>query len=190
MIPLGYMAKRVALKPDWLKTDKVDDILSVSPCMSEDFADWVSYWKHNGFWFFDSTSVIQDLVHEHRIDNADLRWFYFEGYEQEYDEDQDVWRDYEPEGSFTTSVREPAEPRLMGYDIVTFSGGTSAECSPLSCNGLAESLDLNRHCLFETFKEAKDLIESERLDGCEPGPYRIVGVYEVAPPSGLKTETA
>ncbi len=50
MIPVGYMAKRVSKKPDWLQAAQVIDIYSVSGCVSEDFADYIDYWKHNGYW--------------------------------------------------------------------------------------------------------------------------------------------
>ena len=68
MIPVGYMAKRVAPRPDWLKANSVTDIYSVSHCTSRDFADYINYWKHNGWWFFDSPQVIQQLAQEHAID--------------------------------------------------------------------------------------------------------------------------
>ena len=42
------MRKKVADKPDWLETDRVEDIYSVSGCVSLDFDDWINYWKHNG----------------------------------------------------------------------------------------------------------------------------------------------
>jgi len=35
MIPVGYMAKRVVKKPEWLKASNVADIYSVSSCCSE-----------------------------------------------------------------------------------------------------------------------------------------------------------
>jgi hypothetical protein len=45
MIPAGYLAKRVSVKPDWLEVSPVTDIYSVSGCVSEDFADYVKYWN-------------------------------------------------------------------------------------------------------------------------------------------------
>jgi hypothetical protein len=36
MMPVGYMAKRDSVRPDWLKAPKVRDIYSVSNCDSED----------------------------------------------------------------------------------------------------------------------------------------------------------
>jgi hypothetical protein len=46
MIPVGYMAKRVFTRPDWIKASRVADIHSVSNHVSDNFAD---YWKHNGY---------------------------------------------------------------------------------------------------------------------------------------------
>ena len=51
MIPVGYMAKRIVNGPDWLKATNVVDLYSVSSCFSEDFTDYINYWKHNGYWF-------------------------------------------------------------------------------------------------------------------------------------------
>jgi hypothetical protein len=39
MIPIGYIAKHVSKKPDWLEAPNVIDLYSVSGCNSEDFAD-------------------------------------------------------------------------------------------------------------------------------------------------------
>jgi hypothetical protein len=41
MIPVGYMAKRVSKKPDWIGAIRVVDIHSVSGCVSKDFADYI-----------------------------------------------------------------------------------------------------------------------------------------------------
>ena len=62
LIPAGYMAKRVATRPEWLEVPSVDDIYSVSRCVSRDFADYINYWKHNGYWLFDSIDVIRRLA--------------------------------------------------------------------------------------------------------------------------------
>jgi hypothetical protein len=48
MIPAGYMFKKVVSRPAWLKDADVDDIFSLSVCVSENFTDYISYWKHNG----------------------------------------------------------------------------------------------------------------------------------------------
>ncbi|OYV05658.1 MAG: hypothetical protein CFE26_10435 [Verrucomicrobiales bacterium VVV1] len=183
MLPLGYMAKRIVTRPQWLKADRVEEILSLSSCSSEDFADWINFWRHNGYWLFDSPPVIQELAREHGLDLSDCRWFYYEGHETAYDDDARDWLPYSPDSSFATSVLPPNDTVLRGYDIVTHSCGNLAECSPLSCNHMAEKIVTNRHCLLDSFEEAYQLTDERRFVDCEPGPYRIVAVYEIPHPS-------
>jgi hypothetical protein len=177
MRPIGYLYKRVAPRPDWFKAPGVDDIYSLSGCISRDFADYIHYWKHNGFWLFDSPSIIRSLAVEHAISLEGATLFYYEAYELEYDETE--WRPFEPEASFVTNVLLPREKTLEGYDAASFYAGASPECSPLSCNGVAVTVPTNRHCLFRSFEEAMAAIESNVFEGGEPGPYRIIAVYTV-----------
>jgi hypothetical protein len=188
MIPVGYMAKRVVQRPDWLKTDTVADIYSVSGCVSEDFADYITYWKHNGYWFFDSAEVIKSVSNTEGIDLSDSTLFFYEVYEKQYDEDEKEWQCFGPETSFETHVVEPDRKHLEGYDVVSFYGGTSAECSPLSCNHMAQEIRVNEHCLFRKFDEAKLHLEKGDFKDCEPGPYRIFAVYTVD--NGLKNQSS
>lgn len=73
----------------------------------------------------------------------------------------------------------PKEKHLEGYDVATFSVGTSPECSPLSCNSLAREIKVNRHSLLSSLEEAKQSLESGKLKNSEPGPYRIFAVYSL-----------
>jgi hypothetical protein len=177
--PIGYMYKRVEKRPDWLKAPAVDDICALSSCISKDFADYINYCKHNGFWLFDSPAVMQTLAAEHGIPLDGLDLFFYEAFEEEFDYDDDGWQSYESEPSFVTEVVLPASKTLLGFDVTSFSAHTSPECSPLSCNSRAEHLATNSHCLFRTFEEAKDAIESGAFQDSEPGPYRIIAVYVV-----------
>lgn len=59
MLPAWHMAKRVVNRPGWLKANGVEDIYSVSGCISKNFADYIIFWKHNGYWLFDSPEVIE-----------------------------------------------------------------------------------------------------------------------------------
>ncbi|MES9981547.1 MAG: hypothetical protein ABW107_22780, partial [Candidatus Thiodiazotropha sp. 6PLUC5] len=61
------MAKHVVDRPDWLKSNHVNDVYSVSNCVSDYFADYINFWKHNGYWFFNSPEIIQELADEHSI---------------------------------------------------------------------------------------------------------------------------
>jgi hypothetical protein len=179
MIPAGYMAKTIFNKPDWTKKLGVDDIYSVSGCMSEYFADYINYWKHNGYWLFDSPEVIKKLAEEHKIDLTETKFFYYEVYDLQFDGDINEWQTFTPETSFETNVVAPEKKHLEGYDVVTFSVGTSPECSPLSCNSLANEIKVNRHSLLASLEEAKQSLESGKFKNSEPGPYRIFAVYSL-----------
>ena len=175
MIPAGYMAKHVSQKPDYLKAAQVTEIYSVSACMSANFADYISLWKHNGYWLFDSPEVILTVARENSIDLALTTLFYYEVYELEFDGKN--WNSYAP--NFAVNVTPPARKKLEGFDVVSFFARSSPECSPLSCNSMAEEVPTNAHCLLASFEEAERLLNSGVSNNSEPGPYRIFSVYSV-----------
>ncbi len=179
MIPMGYMAKRVSLRPASIHSEGVVDVYSVSSHISSDFADYIQFWKHNGFWFFDSPQIIQEVAQEHGIDLTGTQLFYYQVQALEFDEARGEWRNFEPELSFPTQVVIPPNQVLEGYDIVTFSVGTNPECSPLSCNALANEVATNGHCLLASLEQAQRLLMSGQFNHTEPGPYRIFAVYSV-----------
>ena len=180
MLPAGYMRKRVASNSEWLQAEGVVDIYSVSNCLSNNFADYINFWRHNGYWLFNSPSVIDEISRAENIDLANTKLFYYEVYEYEYDEDKAQWVPFEPEPSFATDVKAPTDMQLEGFDVVTFFAHTNPECSPLSCCALAKDLSVNQHCLFRTFAEAKEAIDRGLFNNSEPGPYRIFSVYAPA----------
>jgi hypothetical protein len=187
MIPAGYMAKRIATRPEWLKADGLVDVYSVSHCVSRDFADYIPYWKHNGWWFFDSPDVILALARDQSLDLTGTQLFYYEVHEREYDAVAGSWKPFAPESSFVTRVQAPMTRRLEGFDVVAFEGHTAPECSPLSCNYLATTVEINEHCLLASCEQAIALLEEGRFNDTEPGPFRVFAVYSgpwPAPPIG------
>lgn len=176
MIPAGYMAKRVQ-RPKGFQIDGVADVYSVSGHVSEDFADYIPYWKHNGYWLFDSPEVIRAVAQAHSIQLEGTSLFYYDVYEMEFD--GKIWSRYEAESSLPTNVVPPQEKVLEGFDVVTFYAKNAPECSPLSCNGMAGEIRTNQHCLLESFDEAYDRLNGGAFNNAEPGPYRIFAVYSV-----------
>ncbi|MFJ5364131.1 hypothetical protein ACIPR9_03315 [Pectobacterium punjabense] len=179
MIPVGYLSKRVEIKPSWLKTEQVKEIYSVSCCISDSFCEYIQFWRHNGYWLFDSPALIYSLAKEEGIDMSGTTMFYYEAYEYQYDEKISGWKMFEPEVSFDTDVKIPQKKVLQGFDIVSLCNERWPECSYLSCNHMAQALDVNEHCLLASFDEAKEHLESGVFHGCEPGPCRIFAVYLV-----------
>jgi hypothetical protein len=176
MIPAGYMAKRVQ-KPEGFHVQGVADVYSVSGCISENFADYIEYWKHNGHWLFDSPEIIRTVAKAHSIQLEGASLFYYEVYEMEFDGTS--WYPYEAESSLPTNVIPPQGKVLEGFDVVTFYAKNAPECSPLSCNGMAKEIRTNQHCLLESLAEAYDRLNSGAFNNAEPGPYRIFAVYSV-----------
>ena len=184
MIPIGYMAKKIPQRPEWLKAPSVIDVYSVSSCVNDDFADYGEYWKHNQWWFFYSPEVIQRLSLDQSIELHGTHLFYYEAFELEFDEEE--WRPFSPSDANwkgPDGILEPSSKRLDGFDVVTFLYSPGPECSPLSCNSLAESIRTNSHCLFDTFEEAQTAVNSGEFNECEPGGLRILAVFSVDWPS-------
>lgn len=177
MIPVGYLAKRSCKKPEGFNLPNVVDVYSVGNCVNDDFADYINYWKHNGYWLFDSPDIIRTVAHENSIDIEKSLLFYYEAYEKEFT--GETWRSFSPEPLTPTAVIPPSRKTLEGFDVVTFWAGNTPECSPLSCNALAEQVQTNPHCLFDSFDEAETGLTAGKFTGCEPGPYRVFAVYSV-----------
>jgi len=168
------MAKRVR-KPKGFDIDQVTDVYSVSNCLNNDFADYINFWKHNAYWLFDSPDIIRSLAQENSISLDRTLLFYYEVYEMEFDGAS--WIGYEPEKSFGIDVQQPLTKALEGFDVVTFYARNSPEHSPLSCNGLANEIHANTHCLLDSFDVAYTTLTQGKFRNCEPGPYRIFAVY-------------
>ncbi|HEX5765160.1 MAG TPA: hypothetical protein VFY27_06305, partial [Woeseiaceae bacterium] len=152
-------------------------ICSVSYCISPAFCDYFKHWKHNGYWFFDSPRVIQEVARAESVDLSDHKVFYYEVYEQQFHEVAKRWQRFEADKHLETNIQPPGQKELLGFDVVNFSVQTSPECSPLSCNSLSESIAVNQHCLLASFAEARQLLEAGAFDDSEPGPYRVFAVY-------------
>src|SRR5262249_25357061 len=105
--------KRVVKKLDWLHAAQVEDVYSVSSCISPDFADYIRYWKHNGYWFFDSPELIRELGREKSVSLERTLLFYYEAYEREFDREK--WSEYVADATFPTHVVPPSHKQLEGF---------------------------------------------------------------------------
>lgn len=176
MIPAGYMYKTVAERPDWLSKPSIQTTFSVSPCVSTDFAEWINFWKHNGYWFFDSPAVVFELAQSQGIPLDEMTPFFYQTYEKQWNSETEKWQDFALKNSFETNVEIPDKKVVRGYDVVTYSTGNNAECSPLSCNSLAMEILVNEHCLLPSFSNAVELIESGAFRNGEPESLRVIEV--------------
>ena len=187
MIPAGYMSKHVAVRHEWLKDlPHVEDIYSLSHCLSAHFGDYIDHWRHNGFWLFDGPEIIHDIAAKSRIDLAATTLFYYEAYEFELNDgstwslgEDGTWSDIDT-SDFPNNVTPPVSKELKGFDVVCHMLTVADPgCSPLSCNGIAKEVAVNRHCLFDTLDQAKAALDAGNFANTEPGSKRIFAVYAV-----------
>ena len=180
LISMGYLYKRVSKNDDCCPgATNVKDIYSLSGCISEDFADFIGLCKNNNYWLFNNVEEMNDLACELGVPLDGVTTFFYKVYPLQWRDDKKVWEPFESEFGFHTEVKEPEMSNLEGFDVVSYSGQSSPECSPLSCNAISEVVQTNEHCLFSTLAEAKEAIERGVFEGAEPSPWRIVAVYSV-----------
>ena len=189
MLPAGYLLKRIVPPPAWLDANGVDRVCSVTSCVNDDVVDVQGAWRHNGHGLANAPTTLDTLAARDGIDTRDAALFFYTAYSLEMEADgwtfdRAWWRPR----TRLRSAREadavllpagwPALPAI-GYDVVV--AGDFIEHSPLSCNGVAARVPVNRHCLFDRLVDAVAAIDNGAFgDGCEPGIYTIYGVYPLA----------
>ncbi len=175
MIPAGYLYKQVAAWPDGFGPEHVAEIWSVSGCISREFAN-VAWYGRNVLGFFDTPEAMRPFAAAEGVDLTGMRLFYYEMFPEAYDEKRHAWVPVAFDAG-ALHVRVPEQRVLAGFDIATFSLGNIPECSPLSCNGLAQQVAVDAHCLMADLDAARAALDSGLFDNAEPGPHRIFAVY-------------
>lgn len=186
MIPIGYMYKILWPKRNLQLAKQIENVYTLGDCSgnsTHDFYDYVTLWKHNGYWLFNTPEEMQAIANELQIDLSKMTLFYYEAYEHEFDfvgeSDEPVWSPFEADSHFHTNIAVPATKSFVGFDVVEYTQGNSPECSLLACTDLTETLNVNEHCLFKTIEDAKAALENCDFHALEPGPYRVIAVYLV-----------
>lgn len=168
---IGYFPKRTVTRPDWLKAEGVEEICSVSPCLSQGPEDWIEEWKHNELWVYDSPDMAWSVVPEYLKHEFDLyAYMLFPLIVREG-----------RRGPFAlplvNATRMGDDFRSLGFDAVSRTLGDGFECSPLSCNHFAEHYPANRHCLLDDFTAALELAIQFDLARPGRGPYHVLEVF-------------
>lgn len=170
-ILIGYFPKRTAKRPDWLKAAVVEEICSVSDCISKGPDGWIDHWRHNDLWVYDTAEIARSV-----IPTAERREFDMYAYRMlPVQFTQGSRRPFEIPSLHVQPVDSSYEP--LGWDIVSRSAGNSFECSPLSCNHMAEKVTANRYCLLDDLETLLRLAGEFETGGCEPRPYYVVEVW-------------
>lgn len=177
-ILVGYIPKRTAKRPDWLQAAGVEEICSASCCCSESPDDMGT---PNDFGIYDSPEEAMALIeggHKHEYDLYAYSMFpviFREGLQDSF----------EIATHQVTPLTDSFE--FLGFDVVSRSCGFCFECSPLSCNNMAEHIAVNRHCLLDNIETAIENAANFEAQQCEPGPYHVLGIWRRKRGSLLQT---
>ncbi len=188
---IGYFAKPVMMRPEWLKAEQVEEVCCWDACKINPRFDWINAWRHNAEWVYNTPelawSVVPDSV------RSDCQMFGYRVFPIRYrngiPEHYRLPEQSEEEVMGFAPVPMGASFERLGFDLIPRSCENAFECSPLACCNLAAEVPANRHCLLTTAEEAFALAPTLEVPGQpmrgEPGPYHIVEVWRqrVSPPT-------
>ena len=166
---LGYCAKR-----------SFKDIASVSDCLSKRSDDWVERWDFNRATMWNTEVEAWACVPDES--KPEFKIFAYRILPLLFDS-SGIEKAVTIEQLFPVDL--PALPCVMspcqrlGYDIVERDAATEMlgfGCSPLSCNGMAESIPVNKSCLIDDMETALAAARRFGIETPEPGPFVIVEV--------------
>jgi hypothetical protein len=174
---LGYCAKR-SLKASFAGRDR--EIASVSECISKRPDKWVECWDFNRATFWNTESEAWACVPDES--RPEFKLFAYRILPLLFDT-SGIEKEITIDGLFPADMPElPSAPppyERLGYDVVerdVATGMLGFGCSPLSCNGMAESIPVNEFCLIDDSETALAAARRFGVEQPEPGPYVIVEV--------------
>ena len=176
---LGFCAKR-ALTAPFARRNR--EIASVSECLSKRASEWVKQWDFNRATCWNTEAQAWSLVPDEL--RGAFRVFAYRALPLLFGKTgiatpvtlDELFPKEQPD-----LLPEPARfpYRRIGYDIVERNpamGSLGFGCSPLSCNGMAESQPVNDFCLLDDLETALAAARRFGIEQPEPGPYLVVEV--------------
>ena len=149
---LGYLPKQLVPRPEWLECPNVEFVASVSECISSAPPDRISRWEHNHLGLYDTEALALAIIPEDTSTPYTL--FAYEALTIVFHDGHPVdWSPWTNLDGSPPSFDGKFDDHL-GFDIVGFSNSGFFECSPLSCNGLAKEITVNRFCLVDDLDRA------------------------------------
>jgi hypothetical protein len=174
-IDAGFFPKHIEPRPQFLHAPGVQEICSVSTCISSGPEDWIKLWLHNDLgWFNRMSDALRTIP---SAQESQYRLFAYRMYPEVL-----TGRGRVPLILPDNVQPEPipGEFRSVGFDSASKSMETvlGFECSPLSCNGMAAEISANEFCLFSGLNEAIAGAERFAAEQPEPGDYYVIEVLE------------
>lgn len=184
-ILIGYLPKLTKQRPDWLGSLAIEEVCSVSGCISAPPDGYLADWAHNGLCLFDTVEKARAAIameDAHRV---------YEVYAYKL-----TLTTYGPAGEREIAFEDlpqlagpppactplTADFERLGYDCIQTEWSRAIAgfgCSPLSCNYRASQIDVNRYCLIEELDRARAIARQFAVEQPEPGDYYVVEVWRM-----------
>lgn len=158
LIFLGYLPKRIVQRPEWLVCPNVEVVASVSECISPAPPERIDHWKHNHLGLYDTADLARTIVPE-RVSDEYTIFAYHALPVVFHDGDPLEWNPW-TKAETDPPILEESFDQHLGFDVVGFSNSGFFECSPLSCNGVAKDITVNRFCLLDNVQQAMDVAKN------------------------------
>lgn len=168
-VGVGFFPKRTQPRPERLKAGVVQEICSVSECISTGPPDWIQKWRHNDLGFYDNEPLAEQVVGP---DREGFEMYAYKIYPLQFDDGR-----VEPWNVPVQLDLDLTEFESLGFDLVSRSTADTFECSALSCNSGADEFPVNRFCLMDDPAAAYDACAAVSEGKYEPGPYYLLQVY-------------
>ena len=170
---IGYFPKKRVARPEWLDGTPVGEGCSVSECFAAGPKGWIDHWLHNEWSCFPTVEVARSVVPEGKTDFQILAYALLPvRFENGKAHDLEI--------SVVNVEPLPATFRFLGYDVVSRSSSDGFECSPLSCNSMAQEIAVNDFCLINDIELAVSAARRFSIEQPEPGDYFVVQVFREA----------
>ena len=190
---LGFCAKRWLTAP---LAGRNREVASVSECLSKRASEWVKQWDFNRATCWNTEAQAWSLVPDES--KGAFRVFAYRALLLLFGE-TGIAAPVTVDELFPKELPDlPPEPALfhysrIGYDIVERNptmGSLGFGCSPLSCNGIAESLPVNNFCLLDDLETALAAARRFGTEQPEPGPYIVIEVLAETANPGRSTASS
>jgi hypothetical protein len=171
---IGYFPKQTGVPEGWLiPSSNVAEVCSVSNCVNPAPEGWVEHWRHNDLGFYNTPGDAWSIV---PVGASNFRLFAYRLLPIRYRQGR-----AEPFEIVVPVIKPLADGFVsLGFDVANKTLTPFFECSPLSCNGMADEVAVNRFCLLATLDEAISFARRCALEEPEPGPFYVVEVLRDA----------
>lgn len=170
---VGYFAKNTKVPVGWTASDHVKEICSISDCVNSSPPGWIDHWLHNDWGFFNTVMDARLVVPSGSAEYAVFAYRllpvrFARGKAEPLKIDE------------LTVEQVPPTFVSLGFDVVNKVYSAFFECSPLSCNYLANEVAVNEFCLIDDFGQAVSLADRCSREEPEPGPFYVLEVLRDA----------